>query len=281
MTRILLLALVGLSLTACATTSSGGGEGMAMAAFDHVRAGEARVVTGYGYELTGQSGWTGRMAYVEEDHQARVTIRIVSAEGVSDYADLEISLPYLEDGVRRFHGQTDGGTPVAVELQAGPCMNAPGDGYTHFADIAYGDDHLAGCGSEVAQDDRWSNYLMDYLPAIDTCLAEFRDPTVHVSVAYTLPGGNTAIRVVDGDMQTWECATRDGDAAINSLRPLDAVDAVYGEGDPIFIRGRMPEFGAGCYVYESVRHADGQLIGAFGHDACNTTTVSARDTSVG
>ena len=144
-----------------------------------------------------------------------------------------------------------------------------------------GESVYSGCGSEVAATDRWSNYLLDYLPAIDTCLAEFRGEEAYVSVAYTMPGGETAIRVVDSDVRTWECATREQGTAINSIRPLDAADAVFGEGDPIFVRGIMPAFGEGCYVYEAVREADGSLIGAFGHDSCDVGGVAAREPDAG
>ena len=41
-----------------------------------------------------------------------------------------------------------------------------------------------------------------------------------------------------------------------------------GEGDPVFVPGRLPEQGEGCYLYERVRDRDGELIGALGHDAC-------------
>ena len=41
------------------------------------------------------------------------------------------------------------------------------------------------------------------------------------------------------------------------------------------MRGDFPDFGEGCYVYESVREADGTLIGALGYDACNAVPVTA------
>ncbi|WP_300544396.1 hypothetical protein [Maricaulis sp.] len=283
MIRTLLLALGSASLAACATTDSmtAGGGGMAMAAFDHARSGGARVVTGYGYELSSHDGWSGRMAYEQEGNEARVSMRLRMDGGEADIVTLAIAMPYLDGGVRRFYGETEEGMRVAVELQAGPCEAAPGNGHTYFAAVVVGSRTLTGCGREVAQDDRWSNYLMDYLPAIDTCLAEFRNQSAHVSAAYTMRGGHTGVRIVDEDMQTWECATREAGEAVNSLRPLDAADAIYGEGDPIFVRGTFPDFGEGCYVYESVRHADGTLIGAFGYDACNAATVSAREPGVG
>lgn len=281
MKRFLTLALACLGMTACATTASGpAGGGLATGAFDRSQSDEGQV-TAYGYQLSSHGGWDGHMSYLEEDGQARVSLRLRQGDGEADYVDLDIAMPYLAEGVRRFYGTTPDGERVAVELQAGPCEAAPGDGHTYFADVFYRGETLSGCGREVARDDNWSNYLMAYLPAIDTCLDEMGDRARHVSVAYTLPGGHSAIRLVDGQAQTWECATRDEGEAVNSLRELDSVDIMHGEGSPIFVRGTYPDFGEGCYVYETVRFADGSLIGSFGYDTCNATMVSAREPGVG
>ncbi|WP_203291843.1 hypothetical protein [Maricaulis parjimensis] len=281
MKRFLTLALVCAGISACTTTTTGpSGYGMAMTAVDDVRANEGQI-TSFGYELSSFNNWDGRMSYLEEDGQARVSLRLRQDGGEADYVDLAIAMPYLDGGVRRFYGHTAGGERVAVELQAGPCEAAPGNGHTYFAVVSYGGETLSGCGREVARDDNWSNYLMSYLPAIDACLDEMGDRARHVSVAYTLPGGNIAIRLVDRETQTWECATREEGMAINSLRQLDGVDIMHGEGDPIFVRGEYPDFGEGCYVYETVRLADGSLVGSFGFDTCNATLVSSREPGVG
>ena len=283
MKRFLILALACAGITACATTETGPvgmGGGLATGAFDRSRSDEGQVAA-YGYQLSSLAGWDGHMSYLEEDGHARVSLRLRQSDGEADYVDLDIAMPYLDEGVRRFHGETASGERVAVELQAGPCEAAPGEGHTYFAAIQYAGARLSGCGREVARDDNWSNYLMAYLPAIDTCLAELGSRARHVSVAYTLPGGHSAIRLVDQQARTWECATRDEGEAVNSLRELDGVDVMHGEGDPIFVRGEYPDFGEGCYVYETVRHADGRLIGSFGYDTCNATLVSARPSNVG
>ncbi len=281
MKRFLTLALACLGMTACAATTAGpSGGGLSTGAFDRSRSDEGQV-TAYGYQLASHGGWEGHMSYLEEDGQARVSLRMSRGDGEAEYVDLDIAMPYLDEGVRRFHGATADGARVAVELQAGPCEAAPGSGHTYFAEILYRGATLSGCGREVARDDNWSNYLMAYLPAIDTCLDELGPQVRHVSVAYTLPGGHSAVRLVDTSSQTWECATRDDGHAINSLRELDSVDFMHGEGDPIFVRGEYPDFGEGCYVYETVRHADGSLIGSFGYDTCNATLVSARPSGVG
>lgn len=276
MFRIFILALLGAGLTACATTGPATIGGSALApAFDHAPAGGARAVNAYGYQIAGPEGWNGRLTYRQDGGEALVAMQVSTPEGEEHIADLAIAMPYLEGGVRRFSGTTQDGRPVDVELQAGPCRAVGGERHVYFALVDLGGRSLAGCGDEVAADDRWSNYLMDYLPAIDICLSEFRNRNVHISVAHTIAGGQTGIRIVDEEMRTWECATRDQGRAINSLRPVDAADAVYGEGDPIFVRSALPEFGEGCYVYESVREADGTLIGAFGYDACNSAPVPA------
>ena len=283
MFRIILLACLGLSLAACATTATPGGAGIGSSATDLSPGGRPDLPTeaAYGYALGGDHGWTGRMSYVQDGGEPVVQTRITLAGGEESVASLAIVMPYLEGGVRRFSGETRDGRPIDVVLQAGPC-EASGERHVYFAMVELGSRQLNGCGDEIAVDDRWSNYLMDYLPAIDACLGEFRNQQAHVSVAYTMAGGHTGVRIVDGEMRTWECATRDAGGAVNSLRPVDAVDALAGEGDPIFIRSALPEFGEGCYVYESVREADGTLIGAFGYDACDTGPVAAsREPGVG
>lgn len=277
----------GLALTGCATTDYagvGGAAAPAASAFDHPRTGAA-TATPFGFQLASVEGWSGHLSYEDNGGGARVTLDYAVDGGPAGQADLEISMPYLDGGVRRFHGMTASGEPVELQLQAGPCERAPGQGHTHFAALRVGDMAMAGCARERAPEDRWSNYLMDYLPAIDACLAEFRGEPAHVSVAYTMRGGATGVRIVDDAMQTWECAMRDAGQAVNSLRPLDAADALHGEGDPIFVRGDFPEFGEGCYVYESVREADGTLIGALGYDACNAapaaSVTAAREPGMG
>ncbi|WP_323762098.1 hypothetical protein [Maricaulis sp.] len=282
--RTLLLALVGSSLAACATTTvtdSRNGGSLATAAFNYAPSGRAPV-TGAGYELVSDDGWTGRLAYVDDEGDARARLTMAFDDGHAVTADLDIAMPYLEGGVRRFHGSDSDGRPVAVELHAGPCREPGGATLIYSARLMVAGQPASACGREAGGDlDRWSNYLMTYLPVIDMCLAEFRDRAQHVSYAYTMSGGETGVRLVDIDARTWECATREGGDAINSVRPLDAADGMYGEGDPIFVRGALPGFGEGCYVYEVVRDTDHSLIGAFGFDACDTGDIASLDSGVG
>lgn len=281
MTRMICLLMVCSGLAACAT-GSGARHSLASSVFDHPPAHDERAsVHGFGYRLAGADGWSADLTYESGPGAPGVAMQYDLGDGGGDSADLAIAMPYLSDGLRRFHGITAGGEPVDIEMQAGPCRTADGATWQYFVTADLAGRQLTGCGAEVAEQDRWSNYLPDYLPAIDTCLAEFRAPPVHVSLAYTLAGGEIGVRIVDGETQTWECATRDNGTAINSLRVVGAADAMFGEGDPIFVRGVYPEFGEGCYVYETVREADGTLIGSFGHDACDAAPVAAAGREVG
>ena len=285
MTRLAGILLVCIGMTGCATTTDMAGlpstGGLATSAFDYAPSrGERGAVDGFGYEMLGEAGWSARLSYEASAGEPDVVMMYDIGAGESQ-AELAISMPYLADGVRRFHGTGPTGDPIAVEMQAGPCETAAGDVQTYFVDLRMGDRQFSGCAREVSRQDRWSNYLVTYLPAIDACLAEMQTSAQHVSVAYTLPGGETGVRLVDREMRTWECATREEGRAMNSLRQLDAADAVYGEGDPIFVRSAYPEFGEGCYVYETVRAMDGALIGSFGHDACTTGPVAAAGPDVG
>ncbi|MFY0638258.1 hypothetical protein [Maricaulis maris] len=279
--RTLILVLIGTSLAACATTDSGSGGGpLASSAFNYAPSDRAPVNTA-GYDLQG-SEWAGRLAYIDDEGDARALLQMTFEDGRAVTAYLDIAMPYLDGGLRQFNGEDSEGRLVHLELQAGPCRTTSGDTLIYFADMSIGRRTASGCGREVGGElDRWSNYLIDYLPIIDLCLAEFRDRAQHVSIAYTMSGGETGVRIVDVDTRTWECATREQGSAINSVRPLDAADAMYGEGDPIFVRGDMPTFGEGCYVYEAVREADRTLIGAFGFDACNAGPIAALDPGVG
>ncbi|WP_291843964.1 hypothetical protein [Maricaulis sp.] len=280
--RALILAGLGLSLGACATTytHSADGGGLASAAFNYAPSSRAPV-SGAGYELLGHSGWAGRLSYYDDEGDARAQLVMRYADGREVNARLDIVMPYLDGGLRQFRGADQDGRPVSVELQAGPCSSREGGTLIYFADMSIGNQTVSGCGREVGETDRWSNYLIDYLPMINLCLSDFRDRARHVSMAYTLAGGETGVRIVDLDMRTWECATREAGTQINTVRPLDAADAMFGEGDPIFVRGAMPEFGEGCYVYEAVREADGALIGAFGFDACNAGPIASLEPDVG
>lgn len=272
MTRILVLALTCASLAACATMpmEDGNAPGLASPAFDHVRADSIRRAgSGFGYELVSSGVWEAALAFEATGGQPKIDFAYRPEGGQEMVAELAISMPYLADGVRRYHGATDDGRPVEVELQAGPCREAGSDElFGYFASVLIDGNAIAGCAAEVAAMDRWSNYLGEYLRAIDTCLAEFQGRGDHVSMAYPL-GDATGVRIVDNEGHTWECATREGDEAINSLRALDAADVVLGEGDPIFVRNNVPDGREGCYVYETVRESDGRLIGALGYDACD------------
>ncbi len=282
--RILFLALIGTSLAACATTDGGmgGGPGSALAsAASNYAPSDRAPVTGAGYDLRG-GDWTGQLGYVDDEGDPRALLQMTYADGRRLHAYLDIALPYLDGGLRQFNGEDSDGRLIHLELQAGPCRTSGGDTLIYFADMSIGQRTASGCGREIGGElDRWSNYLIDYLPMIDLCLAEFRDRARHVSIAYTMSGGETGVRIVDLDMRTWECATREQGTAINSVRSLDAADAMYGEGDPIFVRGVLPAFGEGCYAYEAVREADQTLIGAFGFDACDAGPVAALGPDVG
>ncbi len=261
MNRILTLFLAIAGLTACATTSPGGT--LASSAFDYEPARAAALPDSHsGYVLSGDAGWHGVMTYRATARSIEIDFAF-SGAGVQISAVLEMEEPYLNEGVRRFTGQSEGGRDVFVLLQAGPCGNG---GQSHFATLVIGGERYRGCASERALNDRWSNYLADWMPAIDLCRAELRHQADHVTFAYSTASG-TAVRMADHSGNRWECITVN-DARVNAVLPLTAADVRLGEADPVFVRSEMPARGDACYVYESVREADGTLIGAFGYDSC-------------
>jgi hypothetical protein len=271
MKKLMVIALACAALTACTTTDAGPGigGGLAGSAFDYAPSrANPPTDTRFGYRLAGE-GWSGRMVFESVGGEARVDFSLDGFGADPARAELLIAMPYLDGGVRRYDGVTSEGRDVFVELQAGPCHNPEGGTDPYFATVRMGANAMSGCALETAPVDRWSNYLAAYLPAIDACLAEMAGDADHVSLAYTLSGGETGIRLVDHDGGSWECATREQGNRVNSLRPINAADAVLGEGDPIFVRSLMPSAGLGCYVFESVRDAEGRLIGALGYDSCD------------
>ncbi|GJL98230.1 MAG: hypothetical protein DHS20C06_20470 [Hyphobacterium sp.] len=261
MKRFLMVVMAATGLTACATTSPGGD--LASSAFDYEPARVAELPDHhFGYEMTGDDGWEGSMVYEASGRTINVDFNL-AGNGLAATADLAIEDPYLNEGVRRFIGQTAAGDDVFVLLQAGPCN---GGEASYFATLVIGSTRLNGCASEHAANDRWSNYLADWMPAIDLCVAELSSRADHVTFAYSTASG-TAVRLADNSGNRWECNTVD-DRRVNAIAPLTAVDVRLGEADPIFVRSQMPTQGDACYVYESVRDASGVLIGAFGYDSC-------------
>lgn len=273
MKQIFALVMGGLFLTACsATTDRASMPALSSAAFDYAPVREDTTdMARFGYSLSGlDGGWDGAMTFESEGGGLAVDLAL-DRGGEAMQAALDISMPYLEGGVRRFNGMAESGEDVEVVLQAGPCADATGT-QTHFVTISIGLEQIRGCASEQAATDRWSNYLPAYLPAIDTCLRELRNDAEHVTLAYPVASA-TGVRLGNRLGSRWECVTRQGNQAVNALRELDSGDVMPGENDPIFVRGEMPMAGEGCYVYESVRAADGTLIGAFGFDACSAPTT--------
>lgn len=264
MKKFLVIALATTSLAACAS-----GGNMTTTAFDYAPTSGTNTDTSRdGFELSGAGSWAASINFQDRLGEPRLDFAYTPNGGQALVGELEITMPYMRDGVRRFHGEAEDGRSVSVELQAGPCREAGSDlTYTYFSTVMIDGNTLRGCGTEMASTDRWSNYIADYLPAIDVCLREFSGRAQHVAIAYPI-GDETGVRVVDADGRSWECVTREEETRVNALRPLDAADAMYGEGDPIFVRQSIPAMGAGCYVYESIREADGTLIGSFGYDAC-------------
>ncbi|WP_421785663.1 hypothetical protein [Hyphobacterium sp.] len=261
MKRLFGVLLIAASVTACATTSPEGS--LASQAFDYAPARSQELPDShFGYEMAGgEPDWRGAMLYTASD--TRIDVEF-SFEGSSGPAQgiLAMEEPYLDGGVRRFSGQSDEGSDVFVMLQAGPC----GAGQSYFVTLVMGRDRYSGCATETAANDRWSNYLADWMPAIDLCVNELRQEAEHVTFAYSTPSG-TAVRLADHAGNRWECVTIN-DERVNAVVPLSAVDVRLGEADPIFVRSQMPARGDACYVYESVRDRDGLLIGAFGYDSC-------------
>ncbi|WP_420431146.1 hypothetical protein [Hyphobacterium sp.] len=260
MKQFLLVFFVAIGVTACATTSPNGQ--LASSAFDYEPArGNDLADNHFGYEMVGEAGWQGAMLYNASGSGMDVDFSF-DGSGGAQRAALAMEVPYLNGGVRRFSGHSESGADVFIMLQAGPC----GPGQSFFVTLVMGQERFNGCASETSASDRWSNYLADWLPAIDLCVNELRHEAEHVIFAYATASG-TAVRLADHTGNRWECVTVN-DERINAILPLSVVDVRLGEADPIFVRSQIPARGDGCYVYESVRDETGTLMGAFGYDSC-------------
>ena len=184
-----------------------------------------------------------------------------------------------------FEGVSDEGLPVSVELVSGPCT-ANGRQHARFARIETGRLSYEGCARETGAVVSWTEALPLFLPAIAACETE----AARSSIAFARRGGGAVIHARDvrgdavlryrfGESGRWECTVR-GAAARWSILP-DSAAPQAGEGFPVYIPGRIPSAGEGCYLYERVENEDGDLIGALGHDVCSPGFAGAAPASFG
>lgn len=265
--------LCALALAACAQTASPGAldvqAGLAAPSATGLAAASAPAA---GFALSGAS-FAGDLRFSDATGAARAVYVHAVDNAPTLTAELRPERNWLSDGVQRFEGVSDRGVPVTVELEAGPCQTG-GRTYGRFATVYAGRLSYDGCAGETGPHISWADGLADHLPAIRQCLEASQRSSMafvrgagraQVLHARTGPDG-AVVRMRFGESGRWDCtlSARGADWRVAS----DAAPARPGEGDPVFFPGALPPSGEACYVFERVRNAAGETLGALGYDAC-------------
>lgn len=225
-----------------------------------------------GYLFSGDR-FAGDFQFVEADGQARALYAHAVDGAPTLHVELRPDPNWLSDGVRRFEGVSDRGMAVRIEMEAGACR-AGGQGYGRFVSVQAGRLTYEGCAQETGPYVSWSEGLVHHLPKVEACMAASQTSSMafvrgagRVQVLHVEDEGDeTVVRMRFGESGRWDC-TLSGQRA--SWRIVgDSAPNRMSEADPVFILGAMPDAGEACYVYERVRNADGEEIGALGYDAC-------------
>ncbi|KPP80508.1 MAG: lipoprotein [Oceanicaulis sp. HLUCCA04] len=261
-------------LSACAPTTSGG----LQSAFSPMQAGpdfaprEPSRPELSGYIAEGP-GFTAELMFDEApDGGVEIDSLIDTGAALIWQPRLAMAEPWLADGVQRYEGRIDRIGEIALILEAGPC--AIGDvRYGHFATLDMGGRLHEGCARETGPHPLWTREIGEFLPAVNACLADDDAPAGNgqrVSLAYHR-GGSAVVRFDVQGGGRFDC---EYDASGISWQTVsDQEPRQPGEGNPYFIPGRLPQDGEGCFLYESVRDAQGRTIGALAHDGCTVTPV--------
>jgi hypothetical protein len=238
-----------------------------------------------GFQING-ANFAGDLVFEQRGGRAVALYRHAVDGADTLVADMQINdRAWLTDGVRVFEGVSDGGLDMTIELMSGPC-EANSRLHARFATIYVGRLVYEGCARETGAMTSWTESLPRYFAAIDRC----EQAANQSSIAFARRGGGAVvharsegadaiIRYRYEDSGRWECRVRNTQARW-SVVPNDAA-AQPGEGVPVFIPGRVPNAGDGCYLYERVETQDGRVLGAIGHDACTPGFASANTTGFG
>lgn len=278
----LLAGVVGLlaGLSACAPTTSGG----LQSAFSPMAAGpdfaprdpSRPELSGYVAE---GPGFMVEMVF-DEGPDGAVDIDTTIDTGAARllHPRLAMAEPWLADGVQRYEGRIDRVGEIVLTLEAGPC--GIGDmRYGLFASLQVGGRAYEGCARETGPHVRWTHELGEFLPAIDACRAD----SAVSSLAHVRGAGERRVSLAyrDGDSQIvrfeypgngrFDCTYTEESVRWRAVS--DREPALPGESDPYFLPGRMPAGNDGCYLYERVRDANGETLGALAHDGCAVTPI--------
>jgi len=271
-TKLVLAGAVAGLASACATSTGGppaAGFNAAATTASSVPA-EVHSEAG-GFQING-ADFAGDLVFEEREGRALAVYRHAVDGAATLVADMALDEAWLVDGVRRFEGVSDRGVEISIELVSGPC-EAAGRLHARFATVSAGRLVYDGCAREVGPTLSWTESLPRYFSAIEACETQGRQSSMAFArrggaavVHARSEGGAAVIRYRYGDSGRWECRVEAGRASWSILP--DSAGERPGEGAPVFIPGRAPAAGDGCYLYERVETEDGALLGALGHDVC-------------
>lgn len=237
-----------------------------------------------GFQING-ADFAGDLVFEDQAGRVVATYHHAVDGAATLVADMAIDQAWLVDGVRRFEGVSDRGVEISVELISGPC-EVSGRLHARFATISAGRLVYEGCARETGPRVSWTEGLPLHLAAIDACETQARQSPMAFArrgdgaVMHARSDGQAAvIRYRYEDSGRWECRVEAGRASWSILP--DSAGEQPGEGIPVFIPGRVPNAGEGCYLYERVETEDGEVLGALGHDVCTPGFASAAPASFG
>jgi membrane-bound inhibitor of C-type lysozyme len=110
--------------------------------------------------------------------------------------------------------------------------------------------------------DDWSRLLVDFMPAVRTCLGQEVGHLPRVLKAWPMSKGMTGVRLQNLDGGRYQCIAAADGAAIDRLELLafDA-SALPGESDPIFTPADGAYPGGICFSHERVEVGAGRFLG--------------------
>lgn len=113
----------------------------------------------------------------------------------------------------------------------------------------------------------WAEYLFDFLPAIDACLAASSEPA-SVLTAGVMDQGKVGMRLVDVLDAEWDCVAEADGEAVDLLQPAGEGSEPVPPVEPVFTRAPGAPPPGGCYEHQEVEDASGEVIGWLSFHVC-------------
>ena len=194
---------------------------------------------------------------------------------------LEGELKALAGGAWRFEGapMDAGSEKVAALLSPAQCFDTMADGpampFSAVVSFADGREGQGCCRAEYGLDmanapaadaatkpaEDWSQRLPDLAAAISRCALDGGVATEAVTKAWPMNRGKVGVRLRDAGQARFDCVVDAGSGAIETVQPVDATDALPGEGEPLWLPARENPPVLHCGRVERALGTDGGLQG--------------------